>query len=157
MVGVGKAMSDEERHDLLDWETKNLDGFEIGTSDWPGWKRYLPAKPILSDADLAKDHCGYVYLLKVDSGEFKIGRTSNLAARIRNFKTLAPFEFRLIHSFPADDCLLAEKLLHTRFSIKKIKREWFLLDQYDVNAILELSAFKKGKFIIRLPQQAVQI
>lgn len=152
MVGAGKAMPQAEMRELLQWEAENLGGGAVGTSDWPGWKTYVGEMPVISDEDIAKDRFGYVYLVRAQSGEYKLGRSSDVKARMRNFATLAPFEFDLIHKFPADDCRKAEGILHKRFSEKRIKREWFDLDQPDVSTICELSGFVNGNFVRKQPQ-----
>lgn len=147
MVVVGKAMSEAERQDLFDWEADNLDGCTVGTSDWPGWEKYVGPRPIFSDDERIKEESGYVYLVRAESGEYKIGRSKNVHARIRNFATLAPFDFELIHSFPAHIFWKAEKNLQNRFHSKRIKGEWYRLEQADVEAICRISAFEDGKFI----------
>jgi Meiotically up-regulated gene 113 len=146
MVGAGAAMPEAEKRELLEWEARNLDGCTVGTSDWPGWKKYVGSRPVFSDEDRAKERFGYVYLVRAESGEHKIGRTKDVGARVRNFMTLAPFKFTLIHSFSADDCRMAERLLHKQFSPKRIKGEWFTLNQKDVTAISKLVKFADGKF-----------
>lgn len=49
MVGAGNAMPESEKQALLDWEQANLDGHSVGTSDWPGWEKYIGKKPDPSD------------------------------------------------------------------------------------------------------------
>ncbi len=46
MVGVAKAMPESERRELEEWERANLNGCTIGTSDWPGWEKYIGKPPI---------------------------------------------------------------------------------------------------------------
>ncbi len=43
--GVSKAMTEEERAELLEWERSHLDGHSVGTHDWPGWRKYIGAPP----------------------------------------------------------------------------------------------------------------
>ncbi len=45
MMGVYAAMPDEEKQKLLDWEKNNLGRSAVGTSDWPGWEKYIGKKP----------------------------------------------------------------------------------------------------------------
>jgi hypothetical protein len=76
MVGAGKAMPAAEMRELLQWEAENLDGGSVATSDWPGWKKYVGERPSISDEDIANDRCGYVYLVRAESGEYKVGAHS---------------------------------------------------------------------------------
>jgi Meiotically Up-regulated Gene 113 (MUG113) protein len=155
MGAVGKAMPHAEMRELLDWETRNLNGCTVGTSDWPGWEKYIGQKPTLTDEDISSDRRGYVYLVRAHSGEYKIGRSKDVSARLRNLATSTPFEFELIHKISADDCGLAERTLHARFSEKKIRREWFQLDQRDVVDFSQLAEFSNGEFVKR-PAQKVK-
>jgi Meiotically up-regulated gene 113 len=148
MCGAGSAMSEVEMRELSEWEADNVDGSAaFGTSDWPGWARYIGEKPTFSDDERAKDRFGYVYLIKARSGEYKVGQSKNVGARIRSFATVGPFEFELVHQFPTDDCLSAERLLHQRYSEKRIKREWFSLSQLDISDISQLTEFMNGTFL----------
>jgi len=148
MVGAGNAMPKEKQEELKMWEAENLDGFSIGTSDWPGWDDYiLRRKPVFTDEMRARDREGFVYLVRAESGEYKIGRSKNVEARLRNFRTLSPLEFELLHSFYADHASKAESELHKKFTGKRIKREWFSLDGVDVSMIMSISKFEQDKFI----------
>lgn len=46
MVGCGAAMPAHEKESLEKWEAENLDGCTVGTSDWPGWEKYIGSKPV---------------------------------------------------------------------------------------------------------------
>lgn len=45
MVDVALTLSEKDRAELEAWELLNIDGHTVGTSDWPGWLRYLPPPP----------------------------------------------------------------------------------------------------------------
>lgn len=45
LIEAYRVMSDEEKQELAEWEKKNVDGHNVGTSDWPGWERYIGKKP----------------------------------------------------------------------------------------------------------------
>ena len=147
MYGAGMAMPEAEKRELLEWEAKNLDGCAISTSDWPGWKKYVGDKPVFSDDDCTRDRFGFVYLVRAQSGEYKIGQSKDVDARMRDFATVSPSEFELVHKFPADDRRIAEGLLHQRHSAKRIRREWFCLSEADVKEISQFSAFIDGSFV----------
>jgi hypothetical protein len=40
-----ERMTEADRAELSAWEAENLGGGVLGTSDWPGWKRFLPKRP----------------------------------------------------------------------------------------------------------------
>ena len=103
--------------------------------------------PVFSDEARIKEGFGYIYLVRAESGEYKIGRSKNVSARMKNFATLAPFSFELIHTFPAHIFWKAERNLQNHFHDKRIKGEWYRLDQIDVEVICRISDFKDGEFI----------
>jgi hypothetical protein len=43
--GAFAAMPEHERQELYAWEAANLDGHSVGTSDWPGWIKYIGLPP----------------------------------------------------------------------------------------------------------------
>jgi len=45
MYGCYQAMPAVEREELLRWESENLEGSSVGTSDWPGWVKYIGLPP----------------------------------------------------------------------------------------------------------------
>jgi hypothetical protein len=47
MLGVGAALPPDELADLQEWEKTHIQG-DVGTSDWPGWAKYIGPKPQLS-------------------------------------------------------------------------------------------------------------
>ena len=72
---------------------------------------------------------GYIYLIK--AGEhYKIGKSTNVAQRIRQFNL--PFPVEVVHIIAVSDMLWAEKHLHTRFTTQRVRGEWFLLAPKDV-------------------------
>lgn len=46
MVSVARTMPEHERQELKEWEQANLDGRAVGTSDWPGWEKYIGKPPV---------------------------------------------------------------------------------------------------------------
>ncbi len=46
MVNTAETMPEHERQELKAWERANLDGRTVGTSDWPGWEKYIGKPPI---------------------------------------------------------------------------------------------------------------
>jgi hypothetical protein len=81
---------------------------------------------------------GYVYLIRSDSGHYKIGRTKNPDNRIETFKLQLPIEVEYEHLVKSDDMVTLERDLHARFEAKRINGEWFDLEPEDVIYIKSL-------------------
>lgn len=80
---------------------------------------------------------GFVYLVSSGNGEYKIGRSLNVDARYDQLRKEYPMlSLELVYDFYADDYILAEKELHEEFADKAMGREWFSLDQSDVDRII---------------------
>jgi len=45
MMGVLTALPENEKRELEEWERTHVGG-AFGTSDWPGWEKYIGKKPI---------------------------------------------------------------------------------------------------------------
>lgn len=82
----------------------------------------------------------YVYILQdIDvSGFCKIGKTNNPAKRLYDFGVKLPFRVQLIHIIQTDNMALLESILHRRYIRKRIRGEWFALEQGDIDTIKEL-------------------
>jgi len=80
---------------------------------------------------------GYVYLLKSETGETKIGRTLKIDQRIFHFTTNLPYELSLILYTETDDYLGLERRLHEEYSDKRLRGEWFNLTDEDIKNITE--------------------
>jgi Meiotically up-regulated gene 113 len=149
MYGVFRAMPDEEKQSLHDWEREYVDGSgDFATSDWPGWEKYIGQFPNPARKSERRKKRGFIYLVYAETGEYKIGYSIDVKNRIKVFSVQPPFEYKLIHSFPTDDMVQAEALLHEKFSEKNIKGEWFRLDVEEVSDILLLVGFEDGRFIL---------
>jgi hypothetical protein len=48
MVEAHKALPEEKRQELDEWERTNLNGQTVGTSDWPGWEELIGRRPDVS-------------------------------------------------------------------------------------------------------------
>jgi len=148
MYGVYKAMPESERQELFSWEKEHLDGSgDIGTSDWPGWEKYIGLFPKSDLSQSQRARSGFVYLIKIPSGEYKIGRSNDVGRRMQDFSTSSPHAFQLVHKIVADDMVEAERLLHKKFLEKSVKGEWFNLSSADLEYICEIVSFNSGEFI----------
>lgn len=78
---------------------------------------------------------GYIYIIE-SSWLYKIGYTKNIDSRTKKYTTENPNETVLIHYFKTDDCTSKEKEIHTIFSKKRKKWEWFKLDKQDLSYLL---------------------
>jgi hypothetical protein len=76
-----------------------------------------------------------VYLLRADNGLIKIGCTSNLQKRIADITIYSPCEITLIGFFRCKDFHKKEAKLHQQFAGKRIRGEWFNLDEADLMAL----------------------
>ena len=148
MYGVYQAMPDEEKQALHNWEQNYVDGSgRFATSDWPGWEKYIGKMSTSIQKSQRKKRKGFIYLVRAETGEFKIGYSVDVENRIKAFSVQPPFEYELIHTFSTDDMERAESILHDKFSAKRIKGEWFSLDIEDVNEIIQIKAFENGHFL----------
>lgn len=86
------------------------------------------AKPIHKTA-------GYVYILKSDRGEYKIGRTVDPSNRLKTFTIKLPFRVEYELVIKSNDMARLEKELHTRFSHKRTTGEWFNLLEKDLDSL----------------------
>lgn len=74
----------------------------------------------------------YVYFIKNEDNVVKIGRTINLTNRISALKGASPHELKLMNYIQTHDCVELEEMAHKYFSDKKIRGEWFDVNQNDV-------------------------
>jgi len=86
-----------------------------------------------------KDNTGYVYLLKIGNS-YKIGASKNLPDRMKSLQTGSVDDIKLEHTIYTDTPYQLEKQLHYRFKHKRIKREFFNLDNDDIVYIKNIKA-----------------
>lgn len=78
---------------------------------------------------------GYVYLIKSNTGHYKIGKSVNPQKRMKEFvssNVILPIEFTLEHQIETDDYHRLESTLHNSFSEKRFRGEWFELTDEEV-------------------------
>lgn len=83
---------------------------------------------------------GYVYLIRSERDEYKIGKTKSINKRIAWFSVKLPFKIEHIHTIECEDMDDAEKLLHERYAAKRLHGEWFALTEQDVKEIIEIKS-----------------
>jgi hypothetical protein len=92
-------------------------------------------------------NAGYVYLLKSSTGFYKIGRSKQPTTRIKTMHVALPFEIETEHLIECEDYIEAETLLHNEFKAKRMRGEWFALEESDVNEIKNIKRMKKGGMV----------
>ena len=102
---------------------------------------------------------GYVYLLCDPENEaYKIGVTRSLVSkRMKKLQTGNPTELHIVNYYECEYPFVVEKLLHNKFSSKKVLNEWFALDANDVSSFIEechkadekIAALQSNPFFMR--------
>jgi hypothetical protein len=88
---------------------------------------------------------GYVYLVKAETGHYKIGHTTDPDNRMKTFNVKLPFHVEYEHLIKCDDRLDAERRLHQKFADKRVNGEWFALTDKDVAQIKKIKHIRKDK------------
>lgn len=84
---------------------------------------------------------GYVYLLKAETGQYKIGRSINISSRTQTIQRDFPIKIRLLHSVFVENNVQVEIILHQIFQSKRLDRtEWFNLEDDDAFWFLSLTS-----------------
>lgn len=88
----------------------------------------------IADLKVARDKKpdGYVYILRSDSGYWKIGRSVNPADRLKTFSVKLPFVVSYEIVIPSPDYKALESELHNRFAYCWVDGEWFELTDGDI-------------------------
>jgi hypothetical protein len=73
-----------------------------------------------------------------DNGLYKIGKSKSNVSRHWEINKQSPSEISFIHSFSSSNADKEEMILHKRFSQKRVRGEWFRLDERDVKEILSI-------------------
>lgn len=73
------------------------------------------------------DRFGYVYVIRAETGHYKIGRTSRVPDRMKLFGVKLPFWFEIINYFPCEDMVTVESWLHKLYAGSRVNGEWFSL------------------------------
>jgi hypothetical protein len=84
-----------------------------------------------------KDPDQLIYLIKSGNGLYKVGKTRNLAKRIRDLQTGNPNKLEIVDSFQTDDPGTVEAILHDMLSPYHVKGEWFRIPKGKEPAIFK--------------------
>ena len=99
---------------------------------------------------------GWVYIIRPRNMPYKIGISTDVNARIRDFRGAFPYEVDLIHIVRTSDLANAEAFFHHHFAAKRLNGEWFDLSGEDV---VWIKSFKEwnGSFIPIKTQRSVRL
>jgi len=93
---------------------------------------------------LPKDDWSYAYLMRSNTGHYKIGLSNDPTRRAREMTktpTILPIEVDVVHTFRCEDARLVEQALHRLYSLDRQKGEWFNLTEKQVRQIANIKHF----------------
>jgi len=82
-----------------------------------------------------------VYIIVASNGLCKIGQTESLYKRIASLWTMIPEEFELYAFFPTETHVFAEETLHRFVCNRRVKGEWFALNEKDLARVIGFYGF----------------
>lgn len=86
-----------------------------------------------------KNYPGWIYLLRGENGLYKIGMTKRTPdQRLAEFSPKLPFDSLLVDTIESQDAVRLELEIHERFADKRVRGEWFALNQEDLNWFIHL-------------------
>lgn len=83
--------------------------------------------------DRNKSDKGYIYVITDGQNNYKVGSTKDIENRISYMQTGNAFELKLYAQWLLYDYENAEKILHEFLSDKRIRGEWFKLEEKDIH------------------------
>lgn len=147
---MGLVPTKEEWEELAAEVDKFYEAYDDETilelRDMPNEEEGTEGEPVEQVPAPRRKSPGHIYLAYVESGHYKIGLSKNPTERIKQLNTNAPHEITLIHTFPADHAKAAEEILHIDFASKRVKGEWFALDEDDVAWLCSVEGYDDGTF-----------
>ena len=83
---------------------------------------------------------GCIYILKKDNEDlYKIGVSQNVKRRIRDISAILPFEIETVFiSDLIEGVYDIEFIIHNRFKINKVRKEWFNLYKEDIDILINI-------------------
>jgi hypothetical protein len=84
---------------------------------------------------------GYVYLLRSESGLFKIGRSVNVTNRLSSIRGGSAEHITLIGALHVPDMAKTESDLHQKFTHRRQRGEWFSLTDSEVREFFFFGGF----------------
>jgi len=84
----------------------------------------------------------YVYLLHAaEVGLYKIGHSKNPRARAMALECGGPIPLRLVHQILTNDAVWLEMMLQKQYAAKRVRGEWFRLEDADVSNIRSVRTY----------------
>ena len=87
---------------------------------------------------LRNDYSGYVYIITSEIGLTKIGKTEDVKKRLSQIDGASPCKVDLYHCQFVKNSKEVESILHKRFRDKRVKGEWFNLDNEEIKIAQKL-------------------
>jgi hypothetical protein len=78
------------------------------------------------------------FIMNESTGYVKIGFTYDLEERLRKIRLGTPEPLTVIHKVETRFYAELEKMLHERFANKRLRGEWFALNEDDLNYVFSL-------------------
>lgn len=79
---------------------------------------------------------GYIYFVKAAHGRYKIGRTSNVEARLNQLQTGNHERLSVELVIPTNEPDAMERALHRKWAHKRMGGEWFALSRRDMRWVI---------------------
>lgn len=111
-----------------------LDQEIINDSQFVAYAEWMRAYTEVRTAERPPRH-GYVYIVRSENGDYKIGRTINPNSRGKTFDVKLPLRVKFELLIESPDYRGLERELHQRFASKRIDGEWFKLTPEDVEQL----------------------
>lgn len=92
---------------------------------------------------LGNEDSNFIYVLS-GNGLYKIGKTKSLNRRLKELKTIFPFDIEMVYTTEVENMSDAEANLHKMFNHKQVKGEWFKLNKTDLDILKKTYPNKTG-------------
>lgn len=122
--------------DFVRWLSVDCWAWMLSVIDSGGFSFDIPAKNALL-SEFGGDKV-FTYIARDRNGRYKIGKTSDLPGREGHCR-VSNIDFEIIYYVDGD----MEKMLHEKFSDKRIKREWFSFSEEELDELVESHGFEK--------------
>lgn len=99
------------------------------------------------DKYIKEEDGGFVYLMKRENSDTKIGVSKNPLTRLEQIRK-DHTSVELVYTMKADKSYKAEKILHDEFAEKRKDGEWFSLSDADIKSIKNRHSFVNNDFLI---------
>ncbi len=99
------------------------------------WEDEILKESMISTPVEKKKDPGYVYVIKGESGRYKIGASKNVEKRVANLRISSSEDHTLVFAYKVDDHYKHEKMTHEAMTLKRMHSEWFELTDEDLGHI----------------------